>query len=235
MKLPPISSRLRTCCSFVRTGDRVADIGCDHGYLGIYLLQSGIADSIIAADINQGPLDSAVLNAGKYGVQDKITFYLSDGARNIPRDFDTMVCAGMGADTIISILNAAPWLKSSSYTLILQCQSKTPALRKYLSDNHFDIKQETVLRDGRFLYTVMVVQWDPDGPALSVGQQYFPPALLINPSPKTAEYYRDVCFRLRRAINGQGTNADPTLCKALQELESDTSLEYLKEEHHDNR
>ena len=158
MKLP-LSSRLLACCNFVRPGDRVADIGCDHGYLGIHLLTEGIASSMIEADVNEGPLNSARTNAAKFGFQEKIAFYLSDGVRSIPRDFDTMVCAGMGADTMVSILEAAPWLKSDQYRLILQCQSKTPMLRKFLSDSGWHIETETVLKDGRFLYTIMVVVW----------------------------------------------------------------------------
>ena len=125
MKLP-ISDRLLACCNFVAKGDRVADIGCDHGYLGIHLLKNGIASSVIAADINEGPLNSAVINARKFGISENIRFFLSDGVRSIPRDFDCMVCAGMGADTMMSILDAAPWLKNEQYRLILQSQSKRP-------------------------------------------------------------------------------------------------------------
>ena len=163
MKLP-LSKRLQVCCGFVAPGDRVADIGCDHGYLSIHLLREGIAGSIIAADINEMPLQSAIRNAKKYGVDDRIRFYLSDGVSNIPRDFDTLVCAGMGADTMISILDSAPWLRSTQYRLILQCQSRTHMLRKYLSDIGWRITEESVLRDGRFLYTVMEVYWEPDYP-----------------------------------------------------------------------
>ena len=83
MKLP-LSTRLLACCQFVKPGDRVADIGCDHGYLGIYLLNKGIASYVLASDINEGPLQSAVRNSDKFGVRDKISFYLSDGVRNIP-------------------------------------------------------------------------------------------------------------------------------------------------------
>ena len=119
MKLP-LSSRLLACAEFVPQGSRVADIGCDHGYLGIHLLTSGIASSMIESDINEGPLQSALHNAHKYGVADKMSFYLSDGVRNIPRDFDALVCAGMGADTMIHILDSAPWLKDRKYHMILQ-------------------------------------------------------------------------------------------------------------------
>ena len=63
-----LSPRLMACCSFVNSGDRIADIGCDHGYLGIHLLQTGKASFVYASDINEGPLKSAVQNADKYGV-----------------------------------------------------------------------------------------------------------------------------------------------------------------------
>ncbi len=230
----PLSKRLQACCSFISHGDRVADIGCDHGYLGIYLLREGIASYVIAADINGMPLQSAVRNAEKFGVQDKISFYLSDGVKNIPKDFDTLVCAGMGADTMISILEAAPWLREKQYRLILQCQSKTPMLRQYLSRNGWSIEEETVLRDGRFLYTVMEVYWQPESPRLTAGQCHFPPALLKKPTKELSEYYQNILFRLRRAITGQGECADPTLQKALAELENAPELTWLKEVHNDN-
>lgn len=230
----PLSKRLLACSSFIAHADRVADIGCDHGYLGIHLLLKGIAASVIAADINEMPLQSAMRNAEKYGVRDKMTFFLSDGARSIPRDFDTLVCAGMGADTMISILSAAPWLKKEQYRLILQCQSKTPQLRRYLSEQGWHITEETVLRDGRFLYTVMEVVWQPEQPRLTTGQWHFPPALLKNPTPELPEYYDRLVFSLRRAINGRGKNADPVMAAALRELENDPSLDWLKEEQNDN-
>ena len=229
MKIP-LSKRLQVCCGFVAQGDRVADIGTDHGYLSIWLLQKGIARSVIAADIVPGPLSAARRNAERFGVADKIEFYLSDGVQSIPRDFDTMVCAGMGADTMISILEAAPWLQDAKYRLILQCQSKTPQLRKYLSDHGFRICEESVLRDGRFLYTVMEVSFRP-GHILSPGEIYFPPALLENPGPELPEYYQSVLFRLRRALQGQKDSPDAAMQAALRELENlPSELNFLKEE-----
>lgn len=229
----PLSPRLQVCAGLVAPGDRVADVGCDHGYLSIYLLKNGIAASVIASDINEMPLQSAMRNAEKYDVKDKMSFYLSDGVRNIPRDFDTLVCAGMGADTMVSILEAAPWLRSAQYRLILQCQSKTPMLRQYLSGQGWRITEESVVRDGRFLYTVMEVVWQPEYPRLTIGEQYFPPALLENPAKELPEYYQNVVFRLRRALNGQGENAAPEMVAALNELEllaEDPALDWLKEE-----
>lgn len=232
MKIP-ISERLLACCGFVAPGDRVADIGTDHGYLGIWLLSQGIARSVIASDINPAPLSAAQRNADKYGFASRMEFYLSDGAQSIPRDFDTLVCAGMGGDTMISILSAAPWLKNRKYRLVLQCQSKTPMLRRYLSENGWRITEETVIPDGRFLYTVMEVYFEP-APLLTAGQCYFPPALLENPSEATKEYYRRVTFSLKRAITGQGQNAEAELVEAFTELWNDPDLQWLKEDTHDN-
>ena len=225
----PLSKRLQTCCRYITPGDRVADIGCDHGYLGIHLLREGIARSVIAADINEMPLQSAMRNATRFGVQNRMTFHLSNGVDNIPKDFDTLVCAGMGADTMISILSAAPWLRSAQYRLILQCQSKTPLLRQYLSDNGWQITEEAVLRDGHFLYTVMKVNWEPSYPKLTIGEKYFPPALLKNPGNELPAYYQSVIFRLKRALAGQKENADPQLLEALTELES-LDIDWLKED-----
>ena len=231
-----LSPRLLACCGFVAPGDRVADVGCDHGYLGIHLLQSGIASFVYAGDVNEGPLQSAVRNAEKYGLSEQIRFFLSDGVQAFPRDFDTMVCAGMGADTMVSILEAAPWLQDGHYRLILQCQSKTHFLRRYLAEHGWRITEETVIRDGRFLYTVMEVVWQK-GYSLTPGQWYFPPALLENPAAELPAYYQQVVFRLQRAVDGQKDQADPILVQALQELVAlgdDPQFIWLKEKKNGN-
>lgn len=231
-----LSPRLLACCSFVAPGDRVADVGCDHGYLSIHLLQNQIASFVYAGDINEGPLQSAIRNADKYGISDRIRFFLSNGVQSFPRDFDTMVCAGMGADTMVSILEAAPWLRDTHYRLILQCQSKTHYLRQYLAENGWHITEETVIRDGRFLYTVMEVIRQ-SGCALTPGQWYFPPALLENPSAVLPAYYQQVVSRLQRVADGQKDQTDPTVLQALQELKAlseDPALTWLKEVNHGN-
>ena len=229
----PLSKRLQVCAGLVAPGDRVADIGCDHGYLSIHLLLSGLASSVIASDINQMPLQSAMRNAEKFGVQDNISFHLSNGVEKIPRDFDTLVCAGMGADTMVSILEAAPWLRSSRYRLILQCQSKTPLLRKYISQHGWYINREVALRDGKFLYTVMEVIWQPFFP-MSTGAWYFSEAMQEQPSPEAPAYYRWVKAGLEKMVTNRGEHADPELVEALEYLESllnNPNLSWLKEEH----
>ena len=229
MKIP-VSDRLLACCEMIRPGDRVADVGTDHGYLGIYLLKKGIASFVIASDINPQPLDSARRNAEKYGVKEQMTFHLSDGVQNIPRDFDCLVCAGMGGDTMVHILEDAPWLRNSQYRLILQCQSKTPMLRKYLSQQGWRICEESCLRDGRFLYTVMEVCWQPDCQPLTTGEWYFPPALLENPGEALPAYYRWVVDGLQLTLRHQQDEEKQQALTELLELVKDPALTWLKEE-----
>lgn len=229
MKIP-LSPRLQACAGFVTPGARVADVGCDHGYLSIYLLKNGIADRVIASDVNEGPLHSARINAVKFGVKDRISFHLSDGVRNIPRDFDTLVCSGMGADTMIHILEDAPWLRDSRYRLVLQCQSKTPMLRRWLSEQGWRIMEETVLRDGRFLYTVMAVRWEPEYPRLTPAECWFSPALLENPSQTTADYFHWVIGGLEIAAKHQNDLGKNQILVELKTFSDRPELAWLKEE-----
>ena len=200
MKIP-LSNRLQACCNMVRQGDRVADVGCDHGYLGIWLLTQGIASQVIGSDVNEMPLNSAIRNAEKFGVRDKMSFYLSDGVRNIPRDFDVMVCAGMGADTMISILEAAPWLRNPSYRLILQCQSRRPALRQYLSQQGFRIVKESLAKDGKFIYPIMEVIYEP-GQSLTPAQCHISPALINSGDPLLDPFFARVREGLLTTVKG---------------------------------
>lgn len=210
MKLP-ISDRLLACAGFINKGDRVADIGCDHGYLSIYLLTEGIASSCIASDVNEGPLQSAMRNARKFGVGSKMELCLSNGVQDVPRDFDTMVCAGMGGETIMYILHHGfPWLKDPKYRLILQCQSKRPELRQWLYDEGFRINRETLAKDGKFVYSIMEVVFDP-GHGITPAEAYITPQLLEDNHPLLPEYYERVKSGIELTIFGLKRSGDDRL------------------------
>ncbi len=224
MKLP-LSSRLLACCTFVNKGDRVADVGCDHGYLGIHLLQNGIAASVIESDVAEGPLQSAMRNAAKFGVKNKMTFCLSDGLQNVPRDFDVVVCAGMGADTIMSIIHhASDWLKDPKYRLILQCQSKRPELRQWLYDEGFRINRETLAKDGKFVYSIMEVLYDP-GHGITPAETYITPQLLEDNHPLLPEYYERAKNGVELTIFGLKRSGDDRLAIYEHILSDLTAME----------
>ena len=88
------SKRLLAIASFIEKNDSVLDLGCDHGYLAIYLKKNNLCKNVIASDISSNALDIANNNIKKYQVD--IKTYLSDGLNNINDFYDTIVIAGMG-------------------------------------------------------------------------------------------------------------------------------------------
>ena len=102
----PVSARLECCAGLVPQGARAADIGADHGYLGISLLLNGRAEFVHASELREQPLRRAMENALRFGVADRMRFSRADGLDAIdPDEVDTIVCAGMGGDLIAQILH----------------------------------------------------------------------------------------------------------------------------------
>lgn len=206
MKLP-ISKRLLCCASMVQPGSRVADIGTDHGYLGIYLLQSGAARHVIACDLRKDPLENARRNAKLFGVDGEMEFRLSDGLEKIlPDEVDTVVMAGMGGDLIQKILSQCPWRKREGLQFILQPQSAGNVLRRWLCEDGFEIRREEPVQDGHFLYTVMELRQGEPSP-LTPGTEYASPALLASKSPLVGTYLARVENALQETVRGL-TNAE---------------------------
>ena len=206
MKLP-ISKRLLCCASMVTPGSRVADIGTDHGYLGIYLLQTGAARHVIACDLRKDPLENARRNAKLFGVDGEMEFRLSDGLEKIlPDEVDTVVMAGMGGDLIQKILSQCPWRKREGLQFILQPQSAGNVLRRWLCEDGFEIQREEPVQDGHFLYTVMDIRQGEPAP-LTPGTEYASPALLASKSPLMGTYLARVENALQETVRGL-TNAE---------------------------
>ena len=208
MKLP-ISKRLLKCAELVPPCETVADVGTDHGYLAIHLLRTGKCCRVIASDLREKPLASARANAELFGTADHMTFLQSDGLHNIePASFQTLVCAGMGGDLITRILAEAPWLKRPDYTLVLQAQSGGADLRRWLGENGFSIQRECLVKDGGFLYGVMLVRHGQGRP-LTPGEQYVSPALRRENDPLFGAYVTRIRRALEQTVSGISQSADP--------------------------
>ena len=172
----PISKRLLACAGLLAPCGTVADVGTDHGYLPIYLLQSGLCKRVIASDLREKPLAIARQNAEKFGTDDRTEFLCCDGLAGFtPHSFDALVCAGMGGDCIAGILAAAPWLRETELPLILQPQSSGNDLRRWLGENGWCTEREILVKDGRFLYAALRVRFG-GGRELTPGEQFLSPA-----------------------------------------------------------
>ncbi len=159
MKQIKLSQRLAVVADFVQPCAAAADVGTDHGYIPVYLAQNSIAQRIIATDINKGPLERAKESARIYGVADKIEFILTDGLRGLEaEEIDMVILAGMGGETMLSILEQAVWTRKSSVRCILQPQSKSDELTDWLACNGYMIMDARLVRDDGRIYIVMAVQ-----------------------------------------------------------------------------
>ena len=147
-----LGARLSSAAKFVRQGAYFADIGTDHAYLPIFLLESGIIKRAVCSDINEGPLMRAMENAKETNQFANIDFVRCDGAKELSHFglTDVAIC-GMGAELICDIIESAPFLKSEGIRLILQPMSKQPCLRRYLAESGFAVvEEEYTYESGKF-------------------------------------------------------------------------------------
>lgn len=149
-----ISERLKCVASLVNKGARVADIGTDHAYLPIYLVQNGISNKVYACDVRKEPLRRAKLHIDEYGLSDKITTQLCDGLKGINKgDVDTVTICGMGGKLMKNILKAGIDKLGDNTQLVLSAQSELKDFRKYLLETGIDIKSEhMLLEDGKYYF-----------------------------------------------------------------------------------
>jgi len=142
-------------------GDFVADIGTDHAFLPIYLVQSGKALRAVASDIRPEPLARAREHIDKYDLSDKIETVLTNGLCGIEKyDMTDIVIAGMGGLNIIGILDGASFVKERRLRLVLQPMQNIPELAEYLCAQGYAIIKEAPVIDAGKVYRVMQVRYD---------------------------------------------------------------------------
>jgi len=158
IKLTP---RLRMVADTVRPGVAVADIGTDHAYIPVYLLQNGICPRAIAADLRKGPLANARAAVILFGLEDKISLRLSDGLDAVAAgEAQNIILAGMGGILITELLARTPWLRDSSVHLILQPMTHAEDVRRFLLANGFEILFENACFEGNRCYISICARYN---------------------------------------------------------------------------
>ena len=192
-----LSPRLQMVADFVPPCACAADIGTDHGYLPVWLLQNGVIRSAIAADIHAGPLANARQSAAAYDLEERFRFVQADGLR-FPdaQAADVVTIAGMGGETICAILAAALWLRQGKQ-LVLQPQSKVPELTDWLWRNGFTIEDAALCRDAGKRYLALHVLGQTAAQAYTVEQ-----LLLRRRDPLLPEHLTEEIRRQTRARAG---------------------------------
>ena len=140
----------------VKCGGVAADIGCDHGFTSIYLIEQGLAKHVIAMDINEGPLERAKEHIREYGMEADIETRLSDGtAKLAPGEADTLLISGMGGALICKILSDSPEVTARAKELVLSPQSEWATTRHYLLEHGFMIQREEMVLDQGKYYLIL--------------------------------------------------------------------------------
>ena len=161
-----LTLRMKMNASLVENGAKVADIGCDHGYVAIWLVQEKDCPVVIATDVKEGPLSHARRNINDAGLSDRIELRLGDGLSTIePREVDTVLIAGMGGMTICEILSSEPGVLKNVDTLILQPQSDLEEVRRHLHKVGFFIEKESIcMEDGKYYFAIRAKQGEEKKP-----------------------------------------------------------------------
>lgn len=151
-----ISDRLRIVAHMCEKGAVVADIGTDHGYLPIYLVQEGIAPSAIAMDLRKGPLDKAKKHICDNCLEDRIQTRLSDGLEKLSaNEADIITICGMGGRLIADIVTKGMNVITRNTTLIVSPQSEVGDFRHFLVSQRLVVDDEKMLKeDGKYYFII---------------------------------------------------------------------------------
>ena len=161
-----LSERMKAVAAMVTNGNVLADVGTDHGYVPIMLVNRGFIPSAIAMDINEGPLQRARENIIANQLQEKIDTRLSDGVSALSDgEVESIVIAGMGGELTIRILTEGESVCRSVKELILQPQSDIQKVRKFLREHGYRIVDENMVYEEQKYYSVMkVIPVEEDSP-----------------------------------------------------------------------
>lgn len=151
-----ISRRLQTIAGMVTKGSTACDVGTDHGYLAIYLVEQGICETVIAMDVAKGPLSKAKENIALYHYEDRIKTRLSDGLEKLEKgEAKTVIMAGMGGILITGLLEKGKEILKDVHELILSPHTDVELVRRYLLENEYSIQDETMLTEDGKYYIIM--------------------------------------------------------------------------------
>ena len=215
-----LSKRLLAVVKMVSIGKRAADIGTDHGYIPMYLAEHKIKESIIAADINDGPLEIAKKNIENLGFSNQIEVRKSNGLKAIHKEeVESFVIAGMGGALIIKILEDGKEKITEHTELILQPQSELEKVREFLERNALQILDEDmVYEEGKFYFVMKVKKGEK---VLTEQQRKFGPILLERKHQVLWEFLETEKKRIENVLLEIGKKEDEEIRKRVAVLEAE--------------
>jgi len=227
-----LSRRLKALTEMVSPGKSVVDVGCDHGFVSIYLVQNKVSPHVLAMDVRKGPLSRAQEHIAEYGLEEHIQTRLSDGLCEYQAgEAQALVCAGMGGRLMMKILTDSRDKARELEELILQPQSELPAFRKFLQEEGYLTLDENILcEEGKYYFLFKVafrkdfsLQEKCEGEEELLYEKYG--RLLLQRKHPVLREYLEFMLETQKQIashlqEGQGEKARERLLEVEQEIES---------------
>lgn len=241
-----LSERLKALCHMVTPGKNVVDVGCDHGFVSIYLVQQGICPGALAMDVRTGPLSRAKEHIAEQGLEDYIETRLSDGLLQYESgEAASMVCAGMGGRLMEKILTESREKAHGLAELILQPQSELKEFREFLIKDGYQFLDEDILcEDGKYYFLMKVCQsgrletaafcndarpsqaFDGQGFDMELALRYGP-LLLVQRHPVLREFLEESLQNMEQIERQLAQNETERARKRLDEIWEE--IRYLKQ------
>lgn len=197
-----LSARLRLVAQEVTPGHRLADIGTDHAYLPIYLVEQGICPFVIGSDIAVGPLENGRTNIARKGLEQKIELRLGSGVETLTLadQIDTLSLCGMGGKTIVAILAKGLELGILPVKeLILQANTDEHLVRFWLTQHGYRIDQEQYIHERKAGYEIITARYG-EVPAYTRQDLVFGPILRQQQTPAWAQKQKDNLTNYKRVL-----------------------------------
>lgn len=211
-------ARLTAAATLVRDGVVVVDVGTDHAYLPLLLVQQGKCPRAIGCDLRPGPLENARRHVEQAGLTDVIDLRLCDGLSAVsPEEVDDVCLCGLGGEVIAAVLAAAPWTKDPEKRLILQPMSAEDDLRRFLAQEGYAVEREVLVRDAGRLYLLLAARFT--GERESHTGDYWIAGNVSVAQPFGEEYLTRRLTRLEKGIRSLARARDPARRAVLPEWE----------------
>ena len=183
-----INDRLKKIGDLVEANSFCLDVGCDHAFLDIYLVQRGENIKAIASDVKEGPLNHARENINKYHLEDKIECRLGNGLDTYSDEVDTIIISGLGGRSMIGIFKSHLEVLKKVNTIILSPNNYQEDVKRFLCKHHFYLSNEELVKEGKFIYQILV--FSRGKRKYSRKEYFFGPVLLEKKGKLFDEYYK---------------------------------------------
>ena len=224
----PISLRMKTIADMVPMGLSVADIGCDHGFVSIYMVMNRKAPKAVAMDVNEGPLIRAKEHIAQFGVEDIIETRLSDGAVKLEKgEVDSAIIAGMGGRLTIKILSESMDKFKAMKSLVLSPHSDIPLVRAFLCEEGFVIKDEEMVFDEGKYYVIIRCTYAGKVATISELEREYGPCLIQKKHPVLIEYLNaeiqkmnEIEGHLSKELESANENRTESIKNRIEEIDT---------------